>query len=101
MVNVQVHQKNCGIYQRAICDYVLYVITPKMKGVYAIAEVVQDSIKRPNQTIFCFLENDDGFIFDSFQIKSLNEVANMILRNKATYLNSLEDVANFLNNLVK
>ena len=29
--------------QRVICDYVLYVITPLMTGVYSIAEVVDDN----------------------------------------------------------
>ena len=33
--------------QRRICDHVLYVITPAMEGVYSIAEVVDDSNKRP------------------------------------------------------
>ena len=39
---------NDGAYQkeldeRANCDYCLYVITTKMKGVYSIAEVIDDS----------------------------------------------------------
>ena len=89
------------IYQRATCDYVLYVITPKMSGVYSIAEVVEDSIKRPKKTIFCFIENDAGFIFSTHQIKSLNAVADMVKRNGAMYLSTLDDVANFLNNSVK
>ena len=46
------------IRQREICDYCLYVITPSMKGVYSIAEVVDDSNKRPNKTIFCLLQKD-------------------------------------------
>ena len=37
------------IKQRAECDFCLYVITPKMTGVYSIAEVVDDSNKRPEQ----------------------------------------------------
>ena len=44
--------------QREICDYCLYVITPRMTGVYSIAEVVDDSNKRPEKTIFCLLEYD-------------------------------------------
>ena len=70
--------------QRLICDYVLYVITPLMTGVYSIAEVVDDSNKRPKSTIFCFLEedykkslNENGYLlkkFDYGQIKSLNQV---------------------------
>ena len=44
--------------QREICDYCLYVITPRMTGVYSIAEVVDDSNKRPEKTIFCILNHD-------------------------------------------
>ena len=43
------------IKQRKECDYVLYVITPKMLGVFAIAEVTDDSNKRPSKTVFCVL----------------------------------------------
>lgn len=35
--------------QRKECDVCLYVITPKMTGVYSIAEVVDDSNKRPGK----------------------------------------------------
>ena len=45
------------IRQRESCDFVLYVITPKMTGVYSIAEVVDDSNKRPEKTVFCFLDD--------------------------------------------
>lgn len=44
--------------QREICDFVLYTITPKMTGVYSIAEVVDDSNKRPEKTVFCLLEHE-------------------------------------------
>ena len=46
--------------QREICDFCLYVITPKMTGVYSIAEVVDDSNKRPEKTIFCYLIIDES-----------------------------------------
>ena len=39
------------IKQREKCDFVLYVITPEMTGVYSIAEVTDDSNKRPEKTI--------------------------------------------------
>ena len=52
------------IRQREQCDYCLYVITPKMQGYYSIAEVVDDSNKRPEKTVFCVLDTDidDGSI---------------------------------------
>lgn len=39
------------VRQRQECDFVLYTITKEMKGVYSIAEVVDDSNKRPARTV--------------------------------------------------
>ena len=44
--------------QRRLCGYNLYVITPRMTGVYSIAEVIDDSNKRPERTVFCVLDKD-------------------------------------------
>lgn len=84
--------------QREICDFVLYTITPKMKGVYSIAEVIDDSNKRPERTVFCVLETDEDSEFEEGQIKSLNQVGEMVTRNGGQVFNSLQDVANYLNN---
>ena len=84
--------------QRELCDYCLYVITPRMKGVYSIAEVVDDSNKRPEKTIFCYLKEDEEYIFTKGQLKSLDRVGVMVERNGGKYFKSLEEVAEFLNN---
>lgn len=84
--------------QREICDYCLYVITPKMTGVYSIAEVVDDSNKRPDKAIFCFINKDDKYKFDDGQIKSLDKVGVMVLRNGGVYFDNLQEVASYLNN---
>lgn len=84
-------------YWRRNADYVLYVITPLMTGVYSIAEVVDDSNKRPLRTLFCVLENDGGKVFDKHQLKSLEMVKTMVRENGAVILDNLEDVADFLN----
>jgi len=81
--------------QKEICDFLLYVITKEMKGVYSIAEVVDDSNKRPEKTIFCYLE--DGF--EESQIKSLKATAELVRNNGANVFNSLSDVVNYLNNV--
>ena len=84
--------------QRAACDFCLYVITPKMSGVYSIAKVVDDSNKRPEKTIFCFINIDDCvYQFDDGQIRSLNSVGKMVANNNGTWLKSLEEVADYLN----
>lgn len=89
------------IRQRKICDYLLYVITPKMTGVYSIAEVVDDSNKSPEKTIFCFLKNDidDGKIieFTEGQVKSLNQVKEMVKNNGAKTFDDLSSVIKYLN----
>lgn len=89
------------LYQRELCDYCLYVITPMMTGVYSIAEVVDDSNKRPEKTIFCFLKEDwegnDRKDFTVGQIKSLKKVGEMVRNNGGVFLNTLGEVANYLN----
>ena len=87
--------------QRETCDYCLYTITPRMKGVYSIAEVIDDSNKRPLKTVFCLLDYDISpnlFKFDETQLKSLEQVGKMVERNGGRFFRSLEEVANFLNN---
>lgn len=81
--------------QREICDYLLYVITKGMKGVYSIAEVIDDSNKKPKKTIFCVLE--DGF--SKGELKSLKAVGRMVERNGGVYLGDLDVVADYINGL--
>lgn len=83
--------------QREICDYLLYVITPKMKGAYSIAEAVDDSNKRPEKTIFCVLLNDEGKEFSTSEFNSLVMVKRMVKGNGAYVMIDLIDVAAFLN----
>jgi hypothetical protein len=84
--------------ERENSDYCLYVITPKMKGSYSIAEVIDDSNKRPEKTIFCFVNKDGKDEFDKEQIKSLDKVGIMVEQNGGMYLKSLNEVKNYLNN---
>ena len=97
--------------QRMICDYCLYVITPRMTGVYSIAEVIDDSNKRPKKTIFCILVKDTNpaleyttapntpeyIYFNKGELKSLTQVAHMVRRNGGKCFENLEDVARYLN----
>jgi hypothetical protein len=83
--------------ERKECDFCLYIITPKMKGTYSIAEVIDDSNKRPEKTIFSFVNKDGNNEFDKEQIKSLDKVGVMIENNGGLYMKSLNEVLNFLN----
>lgn len=85
------------IKQRESCDFCLYVITPKMTGVYSIAEVVDDSNKRPDKTIFVVLDEDEGLHFTPGQLKSLRSVSMMVMKNGGKSFVSLYSVSVYLN----
>ena len=88
------------VIQRQICDYCLYTITPKMTGVYSIAEAVDDSNKKPEKTIFCLLTYElDGSTWTNSQWRSINQVGRMVERNGGKYFTDLNDVAKYLNNM--
>lgn len=84
------------VHERETADYVLYVITSGMKGVYSIAEIIDDSNKRPAKTIVCVLYDN----IDVQMARSLQATLNLVKSNGATVLNSLEDVAFFLKEAV-
>jgi hypothetical protein len=94
------------IKQRQDCDVCLYVITPRMTGVYSIAEVVDDSNKRPEKTIFCITEfdidpdnNEDTITYEDNAKKSLIQVAKMVEENGAKVFQTLKETLNYLNSL--
>lgn len=86
------------IKQREKCDFCLYTITPKMTGVYSIAEVIDDSNKRPEKTVFVVLDEDESVHFTEAQRRSLQSVANMVVTNGGQAFVSLYSVARWLNN---
>ncbi len=67
--------------QRKLCDFCLYVITPKMTGVYSIAEAVDDSNNCPTKTVFSVMKRDGEDEFTQDQLISLEQVMNMIADN--------------------
>ena len=87
--------------ERKICDFCLYTITPRMKGVYSIAEVIDDSNKRPKKTLFCiskYDKDDNGSLiqFDDQELHSLVEVARMVERNGGKSFTALQTVVDYL-----
>lgn len=114
--------------ERKYDDYCLYVITPSIQDICNIAKVIDDSNKRPEKTIFCVLEKEIPKIvqinnpmcylgspdyrmfidkkvysskkieFNKSELKSLNQVGEMVKRNGGKYFKSLKEVAEYLNN---
>lgn len=84
------------VHERETSDFVLYTITNGIKGVYSIAEVVDDSNKRPEKTIFCVLDNG----MDRQLKHSLNAVQKLLESNGVACFNSLKDVAEYINSKI-
>lgn len=76
--------------EKKICDICLYVLTPKMTGVYSVAEVVQDSNSRPEKTVIIILPTDGTDEFDVGQLKSLSKVGKIVVDNGARSYISLK-----------
>lgn len=85
------------VRERETADYVLYGITNGIKGVYSIAEVVDDSNKRPEKTLFLNLYKEDDRQFTKQMGHSLKAVENLLKENGVKCFDTIESVANFLN----
>ena len=85
------------IEARENSTYCLYVLTPRGKGLYSIAEVVDDSNKRPEKTIFVPLSTDEDIVMDRTEWKHLKQVAQLVERNGAMVFYSLQDAADYIN----
>lgn len=85
------------IDERKKSDYCLYVITPLITGFYAIAEVVDDSNKKPKQTILCILNEDQNKTWSKSQKHSLDSVKKIVESNGAYVFNNLKETKEFLN----
>ena len=83
--------------ERRNADFCLYTITPKMSGVYSIAEVVDDSNKKPDKTILIILKSDGHEYFNVSQWKSLGAVARMVKSNGSQVFDDLKSAAIYMN----
>ena len=63
-----------------------------MTGVYSIAQVVDDSNKQPQKTLFTIITRDGRDYFTEGQIKSLLSVKQMIIKNGATYCRTFDEI---------
>ena len=88
------------VHERETADFVLYGITNGSKGVYSIAEVVDDSNKRPEKTIFLNLYEADERQFTKQMANSLVAVENLLKENGVKVFsgpNAIKEVTEFLN----
>lgn len=86
------------------CPVVVYVISPLAKGSYSIAELIDDSNKRPDRTLFLFMHADvelnGGIIMPTMaQQKSNDMITSMAVKNGAKAFISMNALIQHLNNM--
>lgn len=84
------------VWERQTADCVLYVITSGIKGVYSIAEVIDDSNKRPRKTVLCILTEG----MDKQMAHSMEAVANLARENGIKVFDNLKDTADYVNHFL-
>lgn len=81
--------------QKKYCDINIFCITPKMTGVYSIAELVDISNKSPNRLMVIFLDEDGGEKFTVGQWKSLMAVKLLLIENDVNHIyENIQDCVN-------
>ena len=90
------------VKERENAVLILYTITDGIKGVYSIAEVVDDSNKRPNKTIFCNLYSNGNMELTGYRKQMAHSLAateNLLLQNGVKVFHGLKFVAEYINSL--
>jgi len=82
-------------------DICLYCLTPEMTGSYSIFELGLDIGRRPERTVFCFLEERAGETFTATQTKGFVKMQKDVILAGGQAYNNLDDVATFLNTYEK
>jgi len=95
------------IRQKETCDFILYTLTKAYSAIAEVAEVVDDSNKRPEKTIVCVTNELMDYkwytkwAMDEQDMKHLDTVGRLVERNGGLYFKSLDEVAEYLNNITK
>ena len=78
--------------------FLLHVITPKIDHFESISELIDNSNKNPEKTLFCFLLKDGEQEFTLHQQDSMIAIGKMVTKNGGRWFQSLDDSISFLNN---
>lgn len=90
-------QKQEIVEKQEYCNKYLYYITPKMTGVFSIAEVAESAILHGSRCVFCYVIKDGDKEFTPGQIKSLDAVGNLVSRYGGYWAKDLTECAHYLN----
>jgi len=83
---------------KELCNFHLYVLTPNTINFYSIAELIDDSNKSPEKTMYVHYSTDRDKRFNKEQVESLYQITEMVKSNGGRVFFTLNCVATFLNN---
>lgn len=79
------------------CTLIFYLFRPGMNGFLCVPELIDDSNKFSEKTVYCaVLENNDQ-VFTDHQKKSLEAIGKMVERNGGRWIKTLDEAIIFLN----
>jgi len=88
-------------YHKANDDVNLFVITPETNSSYSLFEIGVEATKRPKRTVVCFLDNENGTLFEGQQAKAVKKITEDLKNMGVSVYNNLEELANDLNRVAE
>lgn len=83
-------------------ELLLYVITPRQEGFYAVVEATVDALRSDaKKVLICFLDFDEGMHWDRHQQASISAIENLLQlpgNGDAVFAHTLNGVASYINN---
>ena len=82
---------------RKTASLIAFTITPELEGFYSFVEMTQLALERPSHVVICFLEKYGDKSFNASQIKSIEAISKLMDGYKVPVLDSLEELAKYIN----
>lgn len=94
------HARAIENIEKIACRVHVYNITPKMKGFYSIAEVVDRSNKYPKDTILSIQYLDGNKTFENHDLETLLMVCEMVARNGAVvFIDDFDGMVDYIKDM--
>lgn len=77
----------------------LYVITPDQTGLYSIAELTEQVILEPYNTVVAFLSQAEGQSWDDAKTRSNSAIEALLAKYDAKVFKTLDEVSQYLNDV--
>ena len=79
----------------------LFVITPETNAPYSLFEIGVEATKNPKRTIVCFLDNENGTVFEGQQAKAIKKMSSDLKNMGISVYDNLEDLSANINRVAE